>query len=226
MNVSVAFRSSYFCCSCDCRVAKIADKCLYHVVDLIPVTVIGIIGGVLGSLYNYALHKVLRLYNLINDLYGCWFLASCMPCDPSMVNAECPTIGIMGYFKKFTNLESYQAGRRNHILSATPNGRLPYETDWPNIIVGTHPQLGDDSSPAILMKVGPLNNWARLGNRDGPSYIPRSGMSQGSTFYIDMSSRWSHQMLAMLHVLCYLDPYGQSCGCLVPHRHKFICRLL
>ncbi|PWA75383.1 chloride channel B [Artemisia annua] len=29
----------------------------YHVVDLIPVTVIGIIGGVLGSLYNYALHK-------------------------------------------------------------------------------------------------------------------------------------------------------------------------
>ena len=39
----------------------------YHVVDLIPVTVIGIIGGVLGSLYNYALHKVLRLYNLINE---------------------------------------------------------------------------------------------------------------------------------------------------------------
>ncbi|PWA45158.1 chloride channel B [Artemisia annua] len=93
----------------------------YHVVDLIPVTVIGIIGGVLGSLYNYALHKVLRLYNLINEkgklakillsltvslftsacLYGLPFLASCTPCDPSMVNAECPTTGRMGNFKKF-----------------------------------------------------------------------------------------------------------------------------
>ena len=39
----------------------------YHVMDIIPVAVIGIIGGVLGSLYNYCLHKVLRLYNLINQ---------------------------------------------------------------------------------------------------------------------------------------------------------------
>lgn len=39
----------------------------YHVVDIIPVAVIGVIGGVLGSLYNYLLHKVLRLYNLINE---------------------------------------------------------------------------------------------------------------------------------------------------------------
>ena len=39
----------------------------YHVMDLLPVIVIGIIGGVLGSLYNYVLHKVLRLYYLINE---------------------------------------------------------------------------------------------------------------------------------------------------------------
>ena len=39
----------------------------YHVMDIIPVAVIGIIGGVLGSLYNYLLHKVLRLYSLINQ---------------------------------------------------------------------------------------------------------------------------------------------------------------
>lgn len=39
----------------------------YHVMDIIPVTIIGILGGVLGSLYNYLLHKVLRLYNLINQ---------------------------------------------------------------------------------------------------------------------------------------------------------------
>ena len=73
-----------------------------------------------------------------------------MPCDPSMVNVECPTTGRMGNFKKFTNLESYQAGGRNHILSTTPNGRLPYNIDWANITVGTHRQLGDDSSPAIV----------------------------------------------------------------------------
>ena len=39
----------------------------YRVMDIIPVAVIGIIGGVLGSLYNYCPHKVLRLYNLINQ---------------------------------------------------------------------------------------------------------------------------------------------------------------
>lgn len=35
-------------------------KFRYLVMDIIPVTVIGIIGGVLGSLYNHFLHKVLR----------------------------------------------------------------------------------------------------------------------------------------------------------------------
>ncbi|KAK9067375.1 hypothetical protein SSX86_014702 [Deinandra increscens subsp. villosa] len=93
----------------------------YHVDDLIPITVIGVIGGVLGSLYNYSLHKVLRLYSLINEkgklakillslsvslftsvcLYGLPFLASCTPCDPSSLNSECPTTGRMGNFKKF-----------------------------------------------------------------------------------------------------------------------------
>lgn len=38
----------------------------YHVVDIIPVAVIGVIGGVLGSLYNHLLHKVLKVYNVIN----------------------------------------------------------------------------------------------------------------------------------------------------------------
>ena len=40
----------------------------YHATDIIPVMLIGVIGGVLGSLYNHFLHKVLRLYNLINQL--------------------------------------------------------------------------------------------------------------------------------------------------------------
>lgn len=39
----------------------------YHAVDLLPVVAIGVIGGLLGSLYNFLLHKVLRLYSLINE---------------------------------------------------------------------------------------------------------------------------------------------------------------
>ncbi|KAM7506502.1 hypothetical protein LguiA_016955 [Lonicera macranthoides] len=93
----------------------------YHVVDLIPVVVIGVIGGVLGSLYNYLLHKVLRLYNLINEkgkihklllsltvslftsacLYGLPFLARCTPCNSIHTESVCPTTGRMGNFKQF-----------------------------------------------------------------------------------------------------------------------------
>nr|XP_043632463.1 chloride channel protein CLC-a-like [Erigeron canadensis] len=93
----------------------------YHVVDLIPIIIIGIIGGVLGSLYNYLLQKILRLYNLVNAKgrfakillsltvalftsacqYGLPFLVSCKPCDLSLVNSECPNTGRMGNFKQF-----------------------------------------------------------------------------------------------------------------------------
>ncbi|KAL8108986.1 hypothetical protein AgCh_025180 [Apium graveolens] len=92
----------------------------YHVIDIIPVAVIGVIGGVLGSLYKHLLHKILRLYNLINEkgklhklllsltvslvtsscLYGLPFLPSCTPCDPSLQEA-CPTTGRVGNFKQF-----------------------------------------------------------------------------------------------------------------------------
>ncbi|KAL6011321.1 hypothetical protein ACLOJK_001767 [Asimina triloba] len=93
----------------------------YHPLDLLPVILIGIIGGVLGSLYNHVLHKVLRLYNLINErgrlhkvllsvaasiftsacLYSLPFLASCTPCDPSLPDSVCPTTGRTGNFKQF-----------------------------------------------------------------------------------------------------------------------------
>ncbi|XP_068654252.1 chloride channel protein CLC-b [Aristolochia californica] len=93
----------------------------YHAMDLLPVVVIGVIGGVLGSLYNYLLHKVLRLYNLINEkgrihklllalavslftsvcLYSLPFLARCYPCDPSLPAESCPTTGRTGNFKQF-----------------------------------------------------------------------------------------------------------------------------
>lgn len=39
----------------------------YHLADVPPVLVLGVIGGILGSLYNSLLDKVLRVYNLINE---------------------------------------------------------------------------------------------------------------------------------------------------------------
>nr|GLL16448.1 chloride channel protein CLC-b [Ipomoea trifida] len=98
----------------------------YHVVDLIPIAVIGVIGGLLGSLYNHVLHKVLRLYSLINErgkfhklllslsvslftsicLYGLPFLAKCKPCNPSQ-EESCPTTGGTGNFKQFNCPKGY-----------------------------------------------------------------------------------------------------------------------
>lgn len=98
----------------------------YEWIDLLPVLLIGIIGGVLGSLYNHLLHKVLRVYNLINEkgripkfllaisvslftsacLYGLPFIAPCTPCDPS-IDAACPTTGRVGNFKQFNCPNGY-----------------------------------------------------------------------------------------------------------------------
>ncbi|XP_015066133.1 chloride channel protein CLC-b [Solanum pennellii] len=98
----------------------------YHPVDIIPIALIGIIGGILGSLYNYVLHKVLRLYNLINEkgklhklllalsvslftsisMYGLPFLAKCKPCDPS-IQRSCPGTGGTGNFKQFNCPNGY-----------------------------------------------------------------------------------------------------------------------
>ncbi|KAI9121582.1 hypothetical protein K1719_008615 [Acacia pycnantha] len=93
----------------------------YHVMDIIPVVIIGILGGLLGSLYNYLLHKVLRVYSLINQKgkmhklllsllvalftsvcqYCIPFLSTCVPCAPSLPDDVCPTNGRSGNFKQF-----------------------------------------------------------------------------------------------------------------------------
>ena len=39
----------------------------YHLWDVPPVILLGVVGGILGSLYNSLLEKVLRIYNLINE---------------------------------------------------------------------------------------------------------------------------------------------------------------
>ena len=40
---------------------------LYSTPDLLAVVFLGVVGGVLGSLYNYLVDKVLRTYALINE---------------------------------------------------------------------------------------------------------------------------------------------------------------
>ncbi|KAK0572376.1 hypothetical protein LWI29_030702 [Acer saccharum] len=92
----------------------------YHLVDVPPVLALGVIGGILGSFYNFLLQRVLRIYNLINEkgiaykiflaclisvftsclLFGLPWLASCRAC-PSDASEECPTIGRSGNYKKF-----------------------------------------------------------------------------------------------------------------------------
>lgn len=39
----------------------------YHFADVPFVLLLGVIGGILGSFYNYLLDKLLRVYNLINE---------------------------------------------------------------------------------------------------------------------------------------------------------------
>lgn len=39
---------------------------LYSTPDLLAVVFLGVVGGVLGSLYNYLVDKVLRTYGIIN----------------------------------------------------------------------------------------------------------------------------------------------------------------
>ncbi|KAJ8753175.1 hypothetical protein K2173_017753 [Erythroxylum novogranatense] len=92
----------------------------YHLSDVPPVLALGIIGGVLGSFYNFLLDRVLRIYNFVNEkgifykislacsisiftsclLFGLPWFASCLPC-PSDTSEACPTIGRSGNYKKF-----------------------------------------------------------------------------------------------------------------------------
>ncbi|KAI9125710.1 hypothetical protein K1719_003128 [Acacia pycnantha] len=92
----------------------------YHLANVLPAMIIGVVGGILGSLYNALLTKVLRVYNMIHEKYiqykillaciisiitsclifGLPWLASCQPC-PVDAAEECPTIGRSGNYKKF-----------------------------------------------------------------------------------------------------------------------------
>lgn len=44
-----------------------AAKVVYSTPDILAVILLGVIGGILGSLYNYLVDKVLRTYSIINE---------------------------------------------------------------------------------------------------------------------------------------------------------------
>lgn len=92
----------------------------YSVADVLAVLLLGVIGGIFGSLYNYLVDKVLRTYSIINErgaafkillvitislLTSCcsfglpWFV-KCRAC-PTNLTVECPTADASGNFKSF-----------------------------------------------------------------------------------------------------------------------------
>ncbi|KAL0364970.1 UNVERIFIED_CONTAM: Chloride channel protein CLC-c [Sesamum angustifolium] len=104
----------------------------YNTVDLLAVLLIGVLGGLLGCLYNYLVDKVLRTYSIINErgpalkillvitislltsccAFGLPWLVQCTPC-PSGFENECPTIGRSGNYKNF----QCQPGHYNDLAS-------------------------------------------------------------------------------------------------------------
>ncbi|XAR49309.1 hypothetical protein NMG60_11032472 [Bertholletia excelsa] len=92
----------------------------YNTPDLLAIILLGVIGGVFGSFYNYLVDKVLRIYSIINErgpgsrimlvafiafltsccFYGLPWLARCTPC-PVGLGDGCPTVGRSGNYKNF-----------------------------------------------------------------------------------------------------------------------------
>lgn len=90
--------------------------------DVLAIILLGIIGGLFGSLYNYLVDKVLRTYTIINERgaafkillvitisvltsccsYGLPWFANCIPC-PSDITSDirCPNIDRSGNYKSF-----------------------------------------------------------------------------------------------------------------------------
>lgn len=54
-------------------------KVMYSGSDILAVLLLGVIGGILGSLYNYLIDKVLRVYSIINEYVLPFSLACILP---------------------------------------------------------------------------------------------------------------------------------------------------
>ncbi|KAJ4715765.1 Chloride channel protein [Melia azedarach] len=93
---------------------------IYSGADILVVLLLGTIGGILGSLYNYLVDKVLRIYSIINErgavfkillvitialltsccAYGLPWFANCIPC-PADASVRCPNTDDSGNYKSF-----------------------------------------------------------------------------------------------------------------------------
>ncbi|CAA2963711.1 chloride channel CLC-c-like [Olea europaea subsp. europaea] len=108
----------------------------YNTADLLAIMLIGVLGGILGSLYNYLVDKVLRTYSIINErgpafkillvivvslltsccAYGLPWFAACTPC-PTDLDVQCPTIGRSGNYKNFQCAEGHYNGLASLFLN-------------------------------------------------------------------------------------------------------------
>ncbi|XP_059656205.1 chloride channel protein CLC-c-like isoform X1 [Cornus florida] len=92
----------------------------YSIPDILAVLLLGVIGGIFGSLYNYLVDKVLRTYSIINErgavykillvvtvafvtsccAFGLPWFAKCIAC-PRNLTVTCPSVDGSGNFKSF-----------------------------------------------------------------------------------------------------------------------------
>ncbi|KAF8022997.1 hypothetical protein BT93_F0492 [Corymbia citriodora subsp. variegata] len=98
----------------------------YSGADILAVILLGVIGGLLGSLYNFLIDKVLRIYSIINErgasfkillvitialltsccAFGLPWLAECQAC-PTDLSVSCPTVGESGNYESFQCSSGY-----------------------------------------------------------------------------------------------------------------------
>ncbi|KAL5787017.1 hypothetical protein ACOSP7_003966 [Xanthoceras sorbifolium] len=98
-----------------------SSQATYNTPDLLAVILLGVLGGIFGSLYNYLVDKVLRTYSIIHEKgpifkvmlvitislltsscsYGLPFVSQCIPCPSYLEEEQCPTAGRSGNYKNF-----------------------------------------------------------------------------------------------------------------------------
>ncbi|KAL6219700.1 hypothetical protein ACLB2K_007459 [Fragaria x ananassa] len=97
-----------------------AADATYSAPDILAVLLLGVIGGIFGSIYNYLVDKVIRTYSIIHEKgtapkillvitialltssvsYGLPWFATCIAC-PTDVTVSCPTVGKAGNYISF-----------------------------------------------------------------------------------------------------------------------------
>lgn len=128
-------------------------KISYHAVDLVPVVILGVVGGLLGSLFNYLLDKILRIYSLVNEkgpfyklllactvsivtsscCFGLPWLAECTPC-PKGIMEQCPTTKRSGNYKQFQCPDGYYNDLASLIFNTNDDAiRNLFSSGTPNI---------------------------------------------------------------------------------------------